>query len=138
MYKDNRVTAIITAAGKGSRMGTSMPKQFLNLSGKTILERAIEPFEAASFVDDILVVTGQDFVSLCRELCACYKKVRAIVAGGKERQDSVNNALKQVESGYVLIHDGARPYITETVIQGFWKKLPKPVRQLLRYLPRIR
>lgn len=117
MYKEKRVTAIITAAGSGRRMGSSVPKQFLPLKGRTILQRAIEPFEDAYFIDDILVVTGQDFVPLCNRLCRDYTKVRHIIAGGKERQDSVKNALDFVKDGYVLIHDGARPYITGEIIE---------------------
>lgn len=116
MYKDNKVTAIITAAGKGSRMGASLPKQFLKISGRTILEHGILPFEEAEFIDEILVVTGKESVEFCEELCKGFKKVKRVLAGGKERQDSVNNALEGVAEGLVLIHDGARPYITEDVI----------------------
>ena len=121
MFDNKRVTAIITAAGKGSRMETALPKQFLKIGGKTILERSIEPFERAEFVDDILVVTGQDFVVLCRHICREYKKVREVVIGGKERQDSVNKALELTQEGYVLIHDGARPYVTEDIILSVLK-----------------
>ena len=67
MFQDKKVTAIITAAGKGSRMKASLPKQFLALNGRTILENAIEPFQKSSHVDDILVVAGKGFEELCRE-----------------------------------------------------------------------
>ena len=116
MYKDKQVTAIVTAAGKGSRMGASLPKQFLKIGNKTILEKAILPFDKADCIDQIIVVSGAEFVETCKGLCAGMTKLKAVVEGGKERQDSVNNALKLVEDGYVLIHDGARPYITEKVI----------------------
>ena len=116
MYKEKKVTAIITAAGKGMRMGAALPKQFLKIGNKTILEKAILPFEKAECIDQILVVSGEDFVELCQELCKGMSKVKRVLAGGKERQDSVNNALKLVDDGYVLIHDGARPHITEKVI----------------------
>lgn len=121
MYEGNRVTAIITAAGSGKRMGTSVPKQFLLLGDKSILESAVEPFENAPFVDDILVVTGQDFVPLCQSLCGKYHKVGTVLTGGRERQDSVKNALALVNEGYVLIHDGARPYITGEIIEKVLK-----------------
>ena len=116
MYKGKNVTAIITAAGKGSRMGASLPKQFLKIGNKTILEKAIIPFEKADCIDQILVVSGEEFIEICEDLCKGMTKVKKVVEGGRERQDSVHNALKLVEDGYVLIHDGARPYITEKVI----------------------
>ena len=125
MYKDKQVTAIITAAGKGSRMGASLPKQFLKIGNKTILEKAILPFEEAECIDHILVVSGAEFVEVCQDICQGMTKVRNVIAGGKERQDSVNNALKLVEEGYVLIHDGARPHITEKVILNVLEDVSK-------------
>ena len=125
MYKDKQVTAIITAAGKGSRMGASLPKQFLKIGNKTILEKAILPFEKAECIDHILVVSGAEFVEVCQDICQGMTKVRKVIAGGKERQDSVNNALKLVEEGYVLIHDGARPHITEKVILNVLEDVSK-------------
>ena len=125
MYKDKQVTAIITAAGKGSRMGASLPKQFLKIGNKTILEKAILPFEEAECIDHILVVSGAEFVEVCQDICQGMTKVRKVIAGGKERQDSVNNALELVEEGYVLIHDGARPYITEKVILNVLEDVSK-------------
>ncbi len=116
MFHDKKVTVIITAAGKGSRMKASLPKQFLLLNGRTILEKAIEPFQQSSHVDDILVVAGKDFQELCREKCSRFSKVCRILTGGKERQDSVSAALSLVTEGYVMIHDGARPYVTEEII----------------------
>lgn len=118
MYKDKKVTAIITAAGKGTRMGSPVPKQFISIGGKTILEKSIEPFEKSEIVDDILVVADQDFVALCQRLCEPFFKVKKVIAGGKERQNSVFNALKVTEEGYVLIHDGARPFVTMDIIKN--------------------
>lgn len=116
MYKGKRVTAIITAAGKGSRMGAPLPKQFLKIGSQTILEKSIIPFQTAEFIDDILVVAGSEYVEHCKVLCCNIDKVKGVIEGGKERQDSVWNALKGLTDGYVLIHDGARPFITEKVI----------------------
>ena len=118
MYNDKKVTAIITAAGKGSRMGSSIPKQFFKIGGITVLEKTISPFEEIDEVDDILVVSREEFISKCDVLCKPFRKVRGIIAGGSERQDSVRNALNAVEcdDGLVLIHDGARPYVTKEII----------------------
>ena len=111
MYKGRKVTAVVTAAGSGRRMGTPLPKQFLKIGGKTVLEKAVEPFEASEHVDEIIVVGSSEFLELCTGLCRQFSKFSRAVAGGKERQDSVRNALNLVEDGYVLIHDGARPYV---------------------------
>ncbi len=125
MYKGKEVTAIITAAGKGSRMGASLPKQFLKIGNKTILQKSILPFEEAGCIDNILVVAGEGYMDECRALCQGISKLRQIVAGGEQRQDSVNNALQLVKDGYVLIHDGARPYITESVILNVLEDVSK-------------
>lgn len=118
MYKGRKVTAVVTAAGSGRRMGTPLPKQFLKIGGKTVLEKAVEPFEASEHVDEIIVVGSSEFLELCTGLCRQFSKFSRAVAGGKERQDSVRNALNLVEDGYVLIHDGARPYVDmETIMR---------------------
>lgn len=118
MYKGRKVTAVVTAAGSGRRMGTPLPKQFLKIGGKTALEKAVEPFEASEHVDEIIVVGSSEFLELCTGLCRQFSKFSRAVAGGKERQDSVRNALNLVEDGYVLIHDGARPYVDmETIMR---------------------
>lgn len=118
MYKGRKVTAVVTAAGSGRRMGTPLPKQFLKIGGKTVLEKAVEPFEASEHVDEIIVVGSSEFLELCTGLCCQFSKFSRAVAGGKERQDSVRNALNLVEDGYVLIHDGARPYVDmETIMR---------------------
>lgn len=118
MYKGRKVTAVVTAAGSGRRMGTPLPKQFLKIGGKTVLEKAVEPFEASEHVDEIIVVGSSEFLELCTGLCRQFSKFSRAVVGGKERQDSVRNALNLVEDGYVLIHDGARPYVDmETIMR---------------------
>ena len=121
MFKGKKVVAVIGAAGKGKRMGSALPKQFMALEGGTILEMAIAPFEKSNYVDNILVVTGQDFVALCRESCRRFSKVSRIVTGGKERQESIYQGLlhlsEEEEAGYVLIHDGVRPYATEALLE---------------------
>ncbi len=112
------------AAGSGSRMGASVPKQFLKIGdgGLTILETSIRVFEACEAVDEILVVSSESFLEKTRELAAGYSKVYDIVCGGKLRQDSVRNGLASVaasagdEAAIVLVHDAARPFVTQDVI----------------------
>ena len=119
MYEKKKVTAVIVAAGSGTRMGTDVPKQFLKIGGRTILETTVAVFEKNPYVDDILVLTGRDFVEFCEELCRPFEKVRSILPGGKERQDTVWEAVRRIPEGeLVLIHDGVRPYVTDAVIEG--------------------
>ncbi len=116
MYKGKKVTVIITAAGKGSRMGTELPKQFLDLGGLAVLQRAVAPFDMLEETDEIFVVGQSPYLDLIRQLCSPFKKVSRIIKGGLQRQDSVSNALGHVDDGIVLIHDGARPYVTGEII----------------------
>lgn len=118
----NKIAAIIVAGGSGKRMGTTIKKQFIKLEGKEVLARTIEAFSNCEEISEIIVVTGaEDIEKVNKEIIQRYelKKVSKVVAGGKERQDSVYNGLmatdKDVE--YVMIHDGARPFISNKVLQ---------------------
>ena len=113
--------AVIVAAGKGRRMGTKVSKQFLPLRGKEILAHTVECFEASEDVDEIVLVTGEESLGDVEEMKREYgwKKITAITAGGKERQDSVRNGLEKLspKTEIVLIHDGVRPFVTKTMIR---------------------
>lgn len=122
MYNNKKVTIIVTAAGKGKRMGSSLPKQFLNIGGITVLEKAVRPFEELKETDDIIIVAPAEHIKRCESLCRSFEKIKNIIPGGNERQDSVNNALKLVKDGLVLIHDGARPYVTPDIIKEVLSK----------------
>ena len=113
-------TAGIVAAGKGKRMGTEISKQFLPLGGKEILAHTVQKFEKAKNIRDIILVTGADSLQDVQEMAQEYgwEKIVSIVAGGKERQDSVWNGLQQVaaDTEIILIHDGVRPFVTEDIL----------------------
>jgi len=113
-------TAVIVAAGKGKRMGTDISKQFLPLCGKEILTHTVEVFEKADRIRDIVLVTGTDSLKDVQDMVWEYgwQKVISVVAGGKERQDSVWNGLQAVseDTEIVLIHDGVRPFVTEEIL----------------------
>ena len=121
MFKGKKVVAIIGAAGTGKRMGGPLPKQFMKIGGRTILERAVEPFEKSVFVDRILVVAGRNFIDLCQSCCQNFSKADGVLPGGGERQDSIYQGLlglrEEEKDGYVLIHDGVRPYVSGEVIE---------------------
>ena len=112
-------TAIVLAAGSGSRMKSNVKKQFMDMLGKPLIYYALKQFEE-SMVDEIILVTGEDAISYCKEEIVDaygFSKVKKIVAGGKERYHSVYNGLKEVKGHYVLIHDGARAFIDQDIIE---------------------
>lgn len=114
-----KVTAIVLAAGKGSRMNSDIPKQYLTLLGKPVLFYSLEAFEKSN-VDEVILVTGSGEQEYCKkEIIDRYqiKKVVHIVEGGAERYHSVQRGLLAAEeAAFVLIHDGARPLISTAVI----------------------
>ena len=113
-------TGIILAAGKGTRMGTDTPKQFLSYRNRPLVCASLHVFQESPEIDAIVLVTSEEYVSYCRtEIVERYafSKVKKVVAGGKERYDSVWNALGACpDADYVLIHDAARPFVTEEII----------------------
>ncbi len=115
-----KTAAIILAAGCGKRMNSSVQKQFLLLKGYPVLYYSLKVFEESE-VDRIILVTGQSDIEYCRtEIVERYRfrKVAAIVAGGKERYHSVYAGLQAVkDADDVLIHDGARPFVTQEIIR---------------------
>lgn len=119
--KTKKCYAIVLSAGTGSRMGSSVPKQYLPLLGRPVIYYSLKAFEDSPYIDEILLVAGADDLAYVKEEIVDkygFQKVTAILAGGKERYFSVANALKKLEGkdGYVMIHDGARPMLTEEII----------------------
>ncbi|MDO5416294.1 MAG: 2-C-methyl-D-erythritol 4-phosphate cytidylyltransferase [Lachnospiraceae bacterium] len=119
----SRIGAVVLAAGQGKRMQSKVAKQFLELDGRPLITYALEAFEK-SRVDEIILVTGADEITYCEEAIVKafgFSKVKAVVAGGKERYHSVYEGLKALDGeekpDYVLIHDGARPLISNAVIE---------------------
>lgn len=104
-----RVSAIIVAAGNGTRMGAGKNKVFLELFGKTVLEHTVSVFESCPSVSEIVVVTNE--IQEAEKVLSGYKKVNAIVMGGKVRGDSVKNGLLASTGDIACIHDGARALI---------------------------
>lgn len=104
-------TAIIVAAGSGSRFNSDTPKQFHEINGKAVLAHTIERFQAAPSVDSIVLVLAASFDF------SPFSEVEKIVAGGSTRAESVRNALDATASDIVAVHDGARPLVTVDEIE---------------------
>jgi 2-C-methyl-D-erythritol 4-phosphate cytidylyltransferase len=116
------VSAIIVAAGKGTRMGPNVDKLFLELAGRPVVVHTWQRFAAARCIDEIVLVVRDGMQSAFEELAATVQpqKPYRLVAGGAERQDSVWNGLAAVSSGtdIVAIQDAARPCTTEALIEA--------------------
>ena len=111
MDDNSSFDVVIPAAGVGSRLGASIPKQYLKLGSKTILEHTLQIFLKASFINQVIVVISKED-SFFEKLGLFSPKLQ-IAIGGKERADSVKAGLKYVKSAWVLVHDAARPLLTE-------------------------
>lgn len=122
-------TAVVLAAGQGKRMGAKVAKQYLEIAGKPLLYYTLRAFEQSPLIDAVVLVVGnKEQISYCKnEIVDAYgfQKVATITIGGKERYDSVFCALnviahdmgEQARKGYVFIHDGARPVVTQDILQ---------------------
>jgi 2-C-methyl-D-erythritol 4-phosphate cytidylyltransferase len=115
-----KVTAVIPAAGSGKRI--NFKKQFKEINGRTILSMTVSVFEECQSIDDIIVVVAKEDIELTQKLLKDYIKVKNIVEGGPERQDSVYNGLREVlkesDDDIVVIHDGVRPLVTKEIISN--------------------
>lgn len=115
------ISAVILAGGKGKRMNSTISKQFIELKGKPIIYYTIKKFNDNKQIDNIVVVLSAEEIEYFKENVLKKYDIRVdkIIAGGVERQDSVYNGLKSLENSetdVVLIHDGARPFISDRII----------------------
>ena len=110
------VCAVICAAGKGNRAGFEKNKLLVPFMGATALEKTLSAFDFPAVQEIIVTSSSQDFDEISA-LCKKYPHAKAVL-GGEDRSHSVYNALKEVQSDIVLIHDGARPFVTQEIIEG--------------------
>lgn len=118
MYNQQKVGAIIVAAGRGKRMG-GVDKMFAPLGGKPVLARVIDTFQKCNSIDQVVVVVSKENLEQCQQLVAeqGWSKVTGVCPGGERRQDSVAAGLTQLnQCHWVVIHDGARPLVTVDLI----------------------
>lgn len=128
-----RCTAVILAAGSGSRMKSGTPKQFMPLFGKPLICYALQAAEESDIIDDCILVTGEKDLTWVSENIVRkyhYHKVDTVIAGGDERYASVASAMRLIRSedmavpnrdGYIFVHDGARPFLTEKILRDTYE-----------------
>ena len=123
-----KYAAIVLAAGSGKRMNSKVHKQYLIIQDRPVLYYSLKAFDDSA-VDEIVLVVGKGEEKFCRkEIVDKYgiSKVKAIVEGGKERYHSVFEGLKQTsDADYVLIHDGARPFVNQDIIRRCMQEVQK-------------
>lgn len=109
---------LLLASGTGSRCGLDYPKQFVKINDKTILEHSIEVFEYHSLIDEIIIVTNEEYIETVKNISEKYCKVSKVIKGGKERKDSSYNGISAIDEleANVLIHDAVRPLISKDII----------------------
>jgi len=111
-------SAVIVAAGRGTRMNMDINKQYMEISGKQVLARTLQVIEDCEYVNEIVLVVNPLDIMYCKQSIIDiygFEKVKTIVAGGNERQNSVYNGLLEVSKDceILIIHDGARPFLEE-------------------------
>ena len=110
----------LLAAGSGSRVGLKIPKQFAEINGKPLIANALETFQNHSRIDSVIVVAQPDYFTLIEEIKSKYgfTKIDKVIAGGSERYLSSYNAVIACsdDNDNLLIHDAARPYLSERII----------------------
>ncbi|MGM0470756.1 MAG: 2-C-methyl-D-erythritol 4-phosphate cytidylyltransferase [Bacillota bacterium] len=123
----DQILAVVPAAGQGSRMNSKLNKQYLSLLDKPVVAHTIETLENCDLINEIIVVACADEIDYCKqEVIKQYNcsKVSKVISGGASRQQSVYQGLQAVnEADYVLVHDGARPLITESILQQAIKEV---------------
>lgn len=122
-----KCTAIVLAAGQGKRMGTKVQKQYLEIQGKPVLYYSLEAFQNSPLIDEVILVVGENQKEYCQEAIVDkygISKVTKYVQGGAERYHSVWNGLQEIEhDGYVFIHDGARPFINNEILNRVYEEV---------------
>lgn len=120
---------IILAGGNGNRIGSTVPKQYLEVLGKTILEYSVDAFENCTQIDEIAIVANEKYINLVQDIIArnSWKKVRKVLNGGAERYDSslsAINAYKNCDCN-LIFHDSVRPLVSDRIITNTANALKK-------------
>lgn len=118
---ERKVSFILAAAGIGKRMKLNYPKQFFEYKGEPLFYSSLKIAYDSKFIDEIIVVTNEDNLDYMKKFCIeknMMDKIKKIIKGGLERQESIYNALMEIENtDYVIIQDGVRPFLKEKYIE---------------------
>lgn len=130
MKEKAHCTAVVLSAGQGRRMGASIQKQYMQLKGMPVIYYSLKAFNDSDIIDDIVLVVGGGQEEYVREEFVekyLFRKVKAVVSGGRERYDSVWRGLRAIpeKKGYVFIHDGARPLVGEDILKRGYDTVEK-------------
>lgn len=116
-----QLALIIPAAGKGERLGGEVPKPYIKIAGKTILEYTLAKFQDVSGLGEVIVSTSQGYINDTEALLSkIFPNLKStVVEGGDERQDSIRNALEQIsdKTGLIAVHDAVRPFVSKEDIE---------------------
>ncbi len=127
MDKLGLTTAIVTAAGSGTRLPGMLKKQFRELGGIPILIRSLEPFMISPLIDNLIITAPEDDVDYTEAIIGQYfeeiAKPFLVIPGGIERQDSVFGALQSCPEGtkFVAVHDGVRPFVSQELLEDLFQ-----------------
>ena len=126
---NQKIISVILASGTGNRISNEIPKQFLRISGLPLIVHTLKPFESHHKIDEVVIVALSSHISKTWKLVEKHNvtKVSKIVPGGKSRQESSRigvNACGE-DTGFVLIHDAARPFVTTNFLSQIIKKVKK-------------
>ena len=125
--KQYKVCAIIAAGGSSSRMG--FDKLMAELDGEKVIVRSVNAFEKCDIIDEIVIVSRKELLNELKSIFTdpFYKKLKAVVVGGESRQQSVYNGASACsdDTDIICIHDGARPLVTEKIIEDSVEKAVK-------------
>lgn len=117
-----QLALIIPAAGKGERLGGEIPKPYIKVAGKTILEYTLLKFRDVTGLGEVIVSTSIEYVDATKELLSrVFPNLNyTVVEGGEERQDSIRNALEKIsdKTGLIAVHDAVRPFVSKEEIEN--------------------
>ena len=133
---------IVLSGGIGTRVGVSIPKQYIEVKGKPIIEYCVKEFQQNQFVDQIIVVVSDEWIQYVSEKLKKYSKVAGYAFAGNSRQKSICNGLNYIcenmsikDDDIVLIHDAARPNLTQNLINNCFNNVSDGYDGVLPVLP---
>ena len=117
MYNNRKVVAVVLGAGSGNRFDSEINKVYIEINGKRVIEYSIEKFINNKYVDELILIVKEEEKNFWGEIIQKYSNIK-IAYGGETRKDSVCNGLEISDANIAIIHDGARPLVTDEMISN--------------------